>query len=60
MLAKLLISTAPPCEGNRPSASQEISGVLSNLSVHRRIHNTPQRVPLLRQTDPIHAPIPFP
>jgi len=51
---------SPPWEDNRPSASQEFLGILSNPNVHHRIHNTPQPVPVVRQTNPIHPPTPFP
>jgi len=46
-----------PSEANLFSARQEIPLILWNLNVHYRIHKCPPPVLILKQIDPIHAPI---
>jgi hypothetical protein len=43
-------------EANRFSASQEISRILWKPKVHYRLHKLPAFVPVLNQTNPVHAP----
>jgi hypothetical protein len=46
---------SPSWEGNRFSAAQEITRFLCKPKVHYRIHNSPPRVSIPSQIDPLHA-----
>ena len=46
---------SPPWRANRFSGSQEIPSILLNPKVHYRIHECPQRVPIVGQLDLVHT-----
>jgi hypothetical protein len=52
------IQHSPSWKANWFSASQEIPCILWKLEVHCRNHKCPPHVPVLRQINPVHAPLP--
>jgi hypothetical protein len=46
-------------EADSPSAGQEITNLLRNLTFHYRVHKSPALHPVLSQINPLHTLIPF-
>jgi hypothetical protein len=53
------VEQKPSWEASRFSASQKCSLILWKEKVHYRVQNSSPPVPVLNQTDPVHAPIPL-
>jgi len=47
---------SPSWEANRFSVSQEIPRILWKPKVHYHLNNSPPPIPILNQTNPVHAP----